>query len=143
MSVPDRISHEDLMRFMDGEMAPDEHERVEAAIAGSTELSRELAIFRSLKSGFQDLSFHPGGYHHSVWDTVNRNLTRPIGWILVVVGAAAWVGYSVYVFTRSPVDLWEKLAVGAVVIGMVLLLASVIWERYREWLTDPYRDVYR
>jgi hypothetical protein len=26
---------------------------------------------------------------------------------------------------------------------MILLLASVIWERYRDWLTDPYRDVYR
>jgi anti-sigma factor RsiW len=131
------------MRFIDGELPPDERARVEAEVTASTELARELAIFKSLKSGFQDLSFQAGGYHHSVWDSVNRNLTRPVGWILVVVGAAAWVAYGVWVFTQSPVDPWEKLAVGAVVIGMILLLASVIWERYRDWLTDPYRDVYR
>ena len=74
---------------------------------------------------------------------MNQQLTRPIGWILVVVGAAVWTGYGAYVFATSPANPWEKLATGAVVIGILLLLASVIWERYREWLTDPYRDVYR
>ena len=141
--MPERVSHEDLMRFIDGELSPDEHARVESEVTASTELARELAIFKSLKSGFQDLSFQADTYHHSVWDAVNTNLTRPVGWILMIVGVAAWLAYGVYVFTRSPVDPWEKLAVGAVVIGMILLLASVIWERYRVWLTDPYRDVYR
>lgn len=137
------ISHEDLMRFLDGELSPEEHARIEAGIAASTELSRELHLFRAMKSGFQDLSFHPGTYRVSVWDKVNQRLTRPIGWVLVVVGAAIWTGYGAYVFTVSPGDPWEKLATGAIVIGILLLLASVIWERYREWLTDPYRDVYR
>ena len=141
--MPERVTHEDLMRFIDGEMPPDEHARVEAMISASTELSREAAIFRSIKGGFQDLSFQSGTYHHSVWDAVNSNLTRPIGWILVLAGGIAWIVYGVFVFTRSPVDPWEKLAVSAVIIGMILLLASVIWERYRDWLTDPYRAVYR
>ncbi len=141
--MPDRVTHEDLMRFLDGEMSPDEHARVEALISASTELSREVAIFRSIRGGFQDLSFQSGSYEHSVWDAVNDHLTRPIGWTLVVAGTLAWIAYGVFVFTRSPVDPWEKLAVGAVVIGMILLLASVIWERYHDWLTDPYRDVYR
>lgn len=137
------LSHEDLMRFLDGEMPPEEHARVEARIAASTELSRELQLFRSMKSGFQDLSFHPGTYHASVWDQVNQRLTRPIGWLLLIVGAAIWTGYGAYVFTTTPGDPWEKLATGAIVIGIIMLLASVIWERYREWLHDPYRDIYR
>lgn len=141
--MPERVTHEDLMRFLDGELPPEEHARVEAEISASTELSREVAIFRSLKGDFQDLSFQPVTHEHSVWDAVNDNLARPIGWILVVAGAVAWIAYGIFVFTRSPVDPWEKLAIGAVVIGMILLLASVIWDRYRDWLTDPYRDVYR
>ena len=140
--MPD-LSHEDLMRFLDGELPPEEHARVEARIAASTELSRELQLFRAVKSGFQDLSFHARTNHLSVWDQVNRRLTRPIGWVLVIIGVAIWTGYGAYVFTTSPADPWEKLATGAVAIGMLILLASVIWERYREWLTDPYRDVYR
>ncbi|MEJ2203335.1 MAG: zf-HC2 domain-containing protein [Gemmatimonadota bacterium] len=141
--MQDRINHDDLMRFIDGELSPDEHARVEAAVSGSSELSREVALYRGIKSGFQDLSFHPGTYHHSVWDHVNQQLTRPLGWILFVTGAAVWSAYGAYVFAVSAVDPWEKLAVGAIVIGILLLLTSVIWERYREWLSDPYRDVYR
>jgi anti-sigma factor RsiW len=139
----DNLSHEDLMRFLDGELPPEEHARVQARIAASSELGREVKIFRAMKEGFQDLTFHPATYHHSVWDQVNQRLTRPIGWILLIVGTAVWMGYGAYVFAASPVNPWEKLAAGAIVIGILLLLASVIWERYREWLSDPYRDVYR
>ena len=139
----DDLSHEDLMRFLDGELPPEEHARVQARIDSSTELGREAAIFRAMKEGFQDLTFHSGAYRRSVWEQVNQQLTRPIGWLLVVVGGAVWTGYGAYVFATSPANPWEKLATGAVVIGILLLLASVIWERYREWLTDPYRDVYR
>lgn len=141
--MADKITHDDLMRFLDGELSPDEHARVQAAIASSTELAREATIYRAMKGRFQDITFHPGTYHRSVWDSVNQRLTRPAGWILVIAGAAIWVAYGVYVFLVSPVDHWQKLATGAVVIGTLMLLASVIWERYREWLTDPYRDVQR
>ena len=141
--MQDPVSHDDLMRFIDGELSPDEHARVEAAITDSTELSRELGIFRAMKSGFQDLTFHPGTYRHSVWDQVNQQLTRPIGWLHLVSGVGVWMVYGAYVFAVSPADPWEKLATGAIVIGILLLLTSVIWERYREWLGDPYRDVYR
>ncbi|MHB1191709.1 MAG: anti-sigma factor family protein [Longimicrobiales bacterium] len=141
--MPDKITHDDLMRFLDGELSPEEHERVQAAIAGSTELAREAAIFRAVKGRFQELSFHPGTYHSSVWDEVNHHLTRPIGWILTIAGVAVWAAYGAWVFLVSPVESWEKLATGAVVIGILALLASVIWERYREWLTDPYRDIQR
>ena len=141
--MPQRLSHEDLMRFIDGELSPAEHARMEEVIANDTELAREAAIFRAMKGDFQELSFHPGELRRSVWDSVNTMLTRPIGWSLVVVGATVWSGYGAYVFATSSVDPFEKLATGAVVIGILILLASVIWERYREWLTDPYRDVIR
>ena len=141
--MPEQINHDDLMRFLDGELSPQEHERIQAAIATSTELAREAAIFRAVKGRFQEISFHPGTYHSSVWDGVNQHLTRPIGWILAIAGATVWAAYGVWVFLVSPVELWEKLATGAVGIGILALLASVIWERYREWLTDPYRDIQR
>lgn len=141
--MPDPVTHDDLMRYLDGELTPSESAPVEAAIATSSELAREVAIFRAMKGGFHGLSFHPGTYHHSVWDNVNHRLTRPTGWFLLIAGAAVWSGYGAYVFAVSPIDPVEKLSAAAVVIGTLVLLASVIWERYREWLTDPYRDVQR
>jgi anti-sigma factor RsiW len=55
------------MRYLDGELSPDERARIDAALAQSTELQREIAIFRALKADVQELSFHPGAYHTSVW----------------------------------------------------------------------------
>ncbi len=138
-----RVSSEDLMRYLDGELPPEERARVEAELQTSTELQREVAIFRALKADFQELSFQPSTHHKSVWDKVNTRVTRPIGWLLVVAGAAVWMTYGVYVFATSPVDPWEKLATGAVAIGILMLFASVIWERYREWDKDPYKGVHR
>ena len=138
-----RITSEDLMRYLDGEMTPDEREGVEQALETSTELQREIAIFRGLKADFHELSFHPGTYRTSVWDEVNAELTRPIGWFLVVAGAAMWMSYGAYVFATSAVNPWEKMATGAIAIGVLMLLASVIWERLREWETDPYRHIQR
>ena len=139
----ERISSEDLMRYLDGELSPEERARVDAELATSTELQREVAIFRALKADFRDLSFHPGTDRSSVWDRVNTHLTRPIGWILAVLGVVVWMSYGVFVFATSASDAWEKLATGGVAIGILMLLASVIWERYREWGTDPYKDVFR
>jgi len=138
-----RISTDDLMRFLDGEMSPEERARVESEMEKSTELQREVAIYRALKADFQELSFHPATYRASVWDKVNTRVTRPIGWILVVMGVVLWLTYGVYLFATTPADPWEKLATGAVAIGILMLFASVIWERYREWDRDPYKDVYR
>ena len=141
--MADRVTKEDLMRYIDGEMPPEQRARLDAELARSTELRRELAIFRAMRTDFQGLSFDPGTYHKSVWDKVNASVTRPIGWVLVVVGVIVWTAYGAYLFTTSPANAWEKLATGAIVIGILTLLASVIWERYQDWGVDPYKDTHR
>lgn len=141
--MSDRITPDDLMRYLDGEMSPEERTRTEAAMAASTELQRDFALFRALKTDIQGLSIHPATYRSSVWDQVNAHVNRPIGWALLLIGVAVWMAYGAYVFATSPASPWEKLGTGAIAIGILMLLASVIWERLREWETDPYRDVHR
>lgn len=139
----DPITSDDLMRFLDGELPPEESSRVEGALAASTELQRELAMFRALKVDIQDLSFHPATYRVSVWDKVHKHVSRPVGWLLLIAGFVGWMLYGAYLFATSAVSPWEKLGSGAVAIGILLLLASVIWEQYRSWVVDPYKDVQR
>ena len=141
--MAERVTSDDLMRYLDGELAPEDRARVDAELSSSTELQREVAIFRALKADFQELSFHPATHRASVWDHVSRRVARPVGWVMVVVGVTIWMCYGVYVFATSPSDTWEKLATGAVAIGILMLLASVILERVRELKRDPYKDVYR
>ena len=138
-----RVNHEDLMRYLDGEIGPEDRDRIERSLEGSTELRREIAVFRAMKDDMQTLKLTNGGHGHSVWDAVSRQLARPIGWTLLIAGALVWAVYGIYVYLTSPIFFLEKMATSAIVIGILLLFASVVWERYREWLSDPYRDLKR
>ena len=140
---PPPVTPDELMRYVDGELAPEERRRVEDELKRSTELQREVAVYTNLKHEMQDLHFHPGSHRTSVWDQVNAHVSRPMGWGLVVIGVAIWMVYGTWVFATSPASVWEKLGTGAVAIGVLMLLTSVIWERYRDYQTDPYKDVKR
>jgi len=135
-------THEELMRYLDGEAGPDERARIERALEASTELKRELALFGKMKDDLRTLSFEVDG-RRSIWYTVHRRLTRPIGWVLLIAGFALWTGYGSYLYLVSAIDPVEKIATGGITLGVLFLLGSVVYERYREWLTDPYRDILR
>ena len=141
-NMPARVSQEDLMRFLDGEVTPEERAAVECFLETSSELRREVALFRSMKEDLQDLSF--ATYRaDSVWDRIRSRITQPVGWILTISGTVAWLAYGSWAFLRSPSGIVIKLATGGVAIGILVLLANVIWDRYREYGTDPYRNVHR
>jgi anti-sigma factor RsiW len=140
-----RVSHEELMRYLDGEASPDEKAHVERALETSTELRRELIVYKAMKDDLLTLKLATGDGQgrHSVWHAVSRQLGRPLAWALVIVGSLVWAVHGLYVYMTSPIFLWEKLATSAITIGILILLATVIWERYRTSLSDPYRDVQR
>ena len=141
--MTDAIRPEDLMRYLDGEMPPEERRVLDAQIERSTELRRELAIYRAMQRDIEGLSFSAPPPDRSVWGAVSRRVARPVGWTLLIGGVVLFLGYAAYLFAVSPVAPWGKVAVGAIVIGFLLLLASVIADRYRDWPTDPYRNVHR
>ncbi|MGB0543601.1 MAG: anti-sigma factor family protein [Longimicrobiales bacterium] len=137
------VGPDDLMRYLDGEMTPEERDHVDSELAQSTELNRELAKYRSLKEDVQGLTFRAGPPNRSVWDDVNRKLNRPMGFAFLVAGLVIWLTYGTFLFATSTASRWEKLGTAAIAIGMLQLLASVIWDRYRDWQTDPYKSVHR
>jgi len=143
--LTDRVTHEDLMRYLDGEASPDERGRIERALETSTELRRELTVYNAMKDDLQTLKLGTGDGNgrYSVWHAVSRQLSRPLAWVLIIVGTLAWAVHGIYVYLTTPIFLWEKLATSAIVVGILILLATVIWDRYRASLTDPYRDIQR
>lgn len=136
------IGHEELMRYLDGELEPEQRRAVEEALERSTELRRELAVFRGLKTDLRDMGANMGA-RKSVWDDVNRRLTRPLGWTLVLLGAIAWIGFGAYTYLTGADALWEKLAGSAIVLGLVILFASVALDRHKDLKTDPYKEIQR
>lgn len=136
------ISHDELMRYLDGELPPERIREVERALETSTELRREYVIFQQLKADLQTMGANMNP-EHTVWDSVNQRLTRPVGWILFLLGAVIWAGYGVYTFLTGAEALWEKLATSAVVVGLAMLLISALVDRWRDLKTDPYKEIQR
>lgn len=134
------IGHDELMRYLDGELPPERTREVEEALESSTELRREYVIFRRMKTDLEDM----GAQMHaerSVWDAVNRQLTRPVGWILFLVGAAVWAAYGAFAYLSGAGALWEKLATSAVVVGLAMVLVSALVDRWRDLKSDPYKEI--
>jgi hypothetical protein len=59
---------------------------------------------------------------------------RKIGGILLAVGLGILIGWGLYWFFRLAfleLPLPVKIAIAAITIGLILLLASLGWERYQ------------
>jgi anti-sigma factor RsiW len=136
------ITPDELMRYMDGELPPERAREVEAALATDTELRREHTIFLRMKSDLGAMG-RDMNTPADAWDAVSRRLARPMGWTLFLAGLVVWLGYAIYMFITGPEALWEKLAVGAVLIGLGMLFLSVVIDRLRDLKTDPYRGIQR
>lgn len=134
-----RVTNEELMKLLDHELGPEERLRVEHELTRSTELQRDLARYRQMRAELRSLGTDipaPG-----VWAAIHRRLTRPLGWILLIAGSALWTAWAFWLYFSSDENLVLKLGMGAVVIGVALLLGATLQERWTEWQTDPYRDI--
>jgi hypothetical protein len=59
---------------------------------------------------------------------------RKIGGILLAVGLGILIGWGLYWFFRLAfleLPLPVKIAIAAIAVGLIILLASLGWERYR------------
>ncbi len=59
---------------------------------------------------------------------------RKIGGILLAIGLGTLIGWGLYWFFRLAfleLPLPVKIAIAAIAIGLIILLASLGWERYR------------
>ena len=132
MTSGDAVSTQDLMRYLDGELPPHEQRRVEATLERSPELREQLEAFRSLRAGFHELTF-PEREERSVWDRVAVRILRSRARWFIGVGVAAWLSYAAVVLVQGGVDAWTRVTVAGVAIGVLVLFALVIRDRYRSW----------
>ena len=134
-----------LSGFIDGELTQQDRQRVQIHIDGCEKCSADVDELRLLRKtvGKAQLS----GLDDDVWretmdDTVVK-ASRGIGWLLVVGAVLLGAGLGVYELVTSPssMSLLEKLIVGGVYGGMLLIFISVLRQRLIERKTDRYKDV--
>ena len=59
-------------------------------------------------------------------------MIQRLAWLLIVGGVLAALGFFLkWFFATSLISLGFRITIGVVIVGILLLLASAIWERYR------------
>ena len=139
-----------MMRALDGEISEVQHAELEGLIASDESLRLEWERLTMVKQTTSEMELQqpPDELWEGYMDSVYRRLERGIGWIMLSVGAVVLISYGLWQGIKEligdlTVPWFVKGGVLALLIGIVILVVSVIREKYFVFKDDPYRDVHR
>jgi anti-sigma factor RsiW len=136
----------DGMRYLDGEMPPEERLEFEKHLEGCEACRRSFEGFQELQSLTRRIKMkdQTDEFWENYRKSLYRRLERCIAWIFIVVGAVMFAGYALYQAVGSFGRLtFEKLALIVFAVGALLLLVSVIRERLHQYRGDKYSKIDR
>lgn len=139
-----------MMSALDDEISTDERRELERVLDGNPEIRREFDMLKRVKEVTGSMSYRQPSeevwerYWHSVYNRIERGLA----WILVSLGAVvlaafgAWKGIEA-LWGDAGLPLFVKLAVLTVATGVIVLVFSVIREKWFAYRRDPYKGIQR
>lgn len=136
----------DGMRLLDDELSPaektdyEEHVRTcEACQSELRGLGRVVEVTNEMRLRAPDDEFWDG-----YWSSIYRRSERGFGFLLLVAGILALLGYALFRALTSPKLLtYEGLSVAVILLGLIVIFVSVARERLYESKNDPYKGVKR
>ncbi len=148
MATDNRLTDEHvgerLSGFVDGELTQQERQRVELHCDQCETCRNELEQLQAVRRivGKARLSELDQDVWRELMGDITVRTSRAIGWLLLVGGILAAVGFGIYDFVfNSSASLFEKFIVGAIYLGLAGLFLSVLRQRLIERKTDKYKDV--
>ena len=135
-----------LSGYLDGELTQRDRQRVDLHLANCTRCTSRLRELDALRASVGRLRLDMDPEDRERWRKVMDNAfertASGIGWLLVVGAVFVLVGYAGYEFLLADVQpAMVKWAVGALYLGLAVLLLSVLRQRLRARKTDKYKDV--
>ena len=135
-----------MMASLDGEISPVELEEFRAHLGECEACRREYREMRRLTELIGEIELPKPSEEEMMryWPSVYARIERGMGWGLLIVGAAIWIGYGVYAFVTDPAtEALTKFLIALPVVGILVLLISVIRERLHVGRTERYKEVER
>ncbi len=139
-----------LAAYLDGELPPETKKQVERHLAGCAECSAELEEMRRIRNLLSQIEPPklPDIYWKTYWSGIYNRIERAVGWILLSVGTIILMAYGLYMafekfFTDPSISIVQKIGVGALGLGIIVLLVSIIRERIFAAKHERYSQVER
>ena len=137
-----------LSALVDNELDSEQKRIVADHLATCDDCRKEYAKLRKLKEVTDDMQFFDlpdklwAGYWHGIYNRIERG----IGWVFLSLGAiillafGAWELFQNFFLSSEP-PLLLKFGVGALLLGLIVLLVSIIRERIFSRTHDRYEEV--
>jgi uncharacterized membrane protein YedE/YeeE len=136
----------DGMRLLDDELSMEERLQYQAHVRECDVCRRELQALGRVVTLTDQLKLRVSddAFWKDYWKSIARRTERKIGFLLLIGGIVAFLGYLAYRAARSP-ELWsyEGISILVVLLGLIVIFISVARERYHEHRHDPYKEVER
>jgi ferric-dicitrate binding protein FerR (iron transport regulator) len=139
-----------LMAAIDGELSGAERAEFDRMVSEDPELKREWEELSRVKEVTDTMSLKrpPEEVWDTYWVSVYNKLERGFGWILISLGLLVLVSFGIWhgvqdLLADTGVPPYIKIAIFAVCVGTVILLVSVIREKWFVRKRDPYKEVER
>jgi len=131
---------------LDGELSTTDLAKLREHLSKCDSCRREFEEMKRVTEliGRIDLPKPPEEDMMRYWPSVYARIERGMGWSLLLVGAVIWIAYGVYAFITDPTtEALVKFLIALPVVGVLVLLISVVRERYHVSKTERYGEVER
>jgi hypothetical protein len=137
-----------LAGYVDNELNPEERQDFERELAHNVELQEELKEFNRLKlvTGQMKYADLPDAVWETYWQSLYKKIERGAGWILASMGAIVLLVFGLFeLFSKLYADpnapFWLKFGLTVGCIGVIILLVSLVRERFFAYKRERYTEV--
>jgi anti-sigma factor RsiW len=127
----------------DGELTQAAEQKVRVHLEDCEYCRTVLRELRTLREATLSTEFHAPA--DCQWDERPQTglslAARGTGWIVAIIWAVFFAGYTLWQFWQGSANLAERLLVFGGLSALALLFTSVLLDRLRAARTDPYREV--
>jgi len=147
---PEERARQLMMAGLDGELSGNERAELDRLLAADEALGREWQRFKRVREVTASMRYSepPAEVWEDYWTSVYSRTERRLGWLLmtsgltVVFGWAAWHWIEM-LLRDSSLPGYIRVAIFAIVFGLVILLVSVAREKFFVRRHDPYKEIQR
>jgi len=137
-------------RHLQGNITPDERSELKDILDSNPALRKELSEQEKIKEVINKMQLkNPSReFWDKYWQNTYNRAERSIAWLLIISGAAVVLTYAAIEaaeqFIQNTETPWIlKLGIAALVAGAVILLVTVIREKFFSYKKDQYKEIQR
>jgi predicted anti-sigma-YlaC factor YlaD len=145
-----RFFEAQLVRYVDGEISPEEKKKLEAHLLICSNCQKDLEHLTAWKGVSSEMKnkLLPDMAWEEYWQKFYNRLERGISWILISIGAIIILGIAAYhvildLLKNSNLSVIEKTGVLVLVFGLIVLFVSVLREKLMIRGKDKYKEIVR